>query len=99
MKVRCLSFVGPILRLGGKPRPCSACRELWSGKVMSEVCVRCPICKREIIQGNPFRPFCSERCKLIDLNNWLSDRYRVSTPNATEGGDTGSGQSQRAVDE
>ena len=39
---------------------------------------RCPICKKEIVfTGNPFRPFCSERCKLIDLDNWLSERYRV----------------------
>ena len=48
---------------------------------MNEVRVCCPICKRETIrEGNPFRPFCSERCKLIDLDNWLSGRYRVSTP-------------------
>jgi len=43
--------------------------------------MRCPICKREtVFEGNPFRPFCSERCKLIDLDNWLAGRYRVSTP-------------------
>lgn len=43
--------------------------------------MRCPVCKREtIFEGNPFRPFCSERCKLIDLDNWLSGRYRISTP-------------------
>jgi hypothetical protein len=40
--------------------------------------MRCPICKKRIPwQGNPFRPFCSERCKLIDLDNWLEGRYRV----------------------
>ncbi|HEY6292648.1 MAG TPA: DNA gyrase inhibitor YacG [Terriglobia bacterium] len=43
--------------------------------------MRCPICKREtVFEDNPFRPFCSERCKLIDLDNWLAGRYRVSTP-------------------
>jgi endogenous inhibitor of DNA gyrase (YacG/DUF329 family) len=48
---------------------------------VNEVRVRCPICKGETApKGNPFRPFCSERCKLIDLDNWLSSRYRVSTP-------------------
>ncbi len=31
-------------------------------------------------KGSPFRPFCSERCKLIDLDNWLAGRYRISTP-------------------
>jgi uncharacterized protein len=43
--------------------------------------MRCPICKKETFwEGNPFRPFCCERCKLIDLDNWLSERYRISTP-------------------
>ena len=43
--------------------------------------MKCPICKRETFyQGNPYRPFCNERCKLIDLDNWLSERYRLSTP-------------------
>jgi uncharacterized protein len=40
--------------------------------------MRCPICKQSVTwEGNPFRPFCSERCKLIDLDNWLEERYRV----------------------
>ena len=40
--------------------------------------MRCPTCKRETAwEGNAFRPFCSERCKLIDLDNWLSERYRI----------------------
>lgn len=41
--------------------------------------MRCPVCKRATTwKGNPFRPFCSERCKLIDLSNWLAERYRIS---------------------
>jgi len=28
----------------------------------------------------PTRPFCSQRCKLADLHNWLSDAYRFSSP-------------------
>lgn len=40
--------------------------------------MRCPVCKRETRwKGNPYRPFCSARCKLLDLYNWLSERYRV----------------------
>ena len=40
--------------------------------------MRCPICKRETpFEGNPYRPFCSERCKLLDLSNWLEGRYRI----------------------
>ena len=43
--------------------------------------MRCPICHQEVPwASNPFRPFCSERCKLIDLDHWLSGRYRISTP-------------------
>jgi hypothetical protein len=53
---------------------------------------RCPICKRRTVRkGNPYRPFCSERCKLLDLDNWLSERYRVRIP--TEA----SSQSEEAV--
>jgi uncharacterized protein len=40
--------------------------------------MRCPICKKETrFEGNPYRPFCSERCKLLDLDNWLEGRYRI----------------------
>lgn len=43
--------------------------------------VRCPECKKEIeySASNPFRPFCSERCKVIDLGKWASEKYRVPT--------------------
>jgi uncharacterized protein len=47
--------------------------------------MKCPVCRRDITDGQKtFRPFCSERCKLIDLDNWLSGRYRISTPVAAE---------------
>jgi endogenous inhibitor of DNA gyrase (YacG/DUF329 family) len=43
--------------------------------------MRCPICRRQTTRkGNPYRPFCSERCKLLDLNNWFSERYRLRIP-------------------
>ncbi len=52
--------------------------------------MRCPICNREIeVGGNPFRPFCSERCKMIDLDNWLSDRYRVPASRDSAPGESG----------
>jgi endogenous inhibitor of DNA gyrase (YacG/DUF329 family) len=39
---------------------------------------RCPSCGKEVQwQDNPFRPFCSERCKLVDLSKWVSEEYRV----------------------
>jgi uncharacterized protein len=41
----------------------------------------CPICKTEIAETDPKRnplfPFCSERCKLIDLGRWLSGKYQI----------------------
>jgi endogenous inhibitor of DNA gyrase (YacG/DUF329 family) len=43
----------------------------------------CPICKtviEDVPPEHPTRPFCSKRCKLADLDNWLSDAYRISTP-------------------
>ena len=40
--------------------------------------VSCPRCgRRHEWEGNPYRPFCSERCKMVDLGRWLSGDYRV----------------------
>lgn len=40
--------------------------------------VSCPICKKKVLwEGNAFRPFCSDRCRLIDLGKWASEEYRV----------------------
>lgn len=40
--------------------------------------VRCPSCRREVAWAeNPFRPFCSERCRTRDLGAWLTERYRI----------------------
>lgn len=41
--------------------------------------VKCPTCGRETEYGprNPWRPFCSERCKLIDLGAWANDEYLI----------------------
>ena len=42
--------------------------------------IRCPICKKEVALGSSDFPFCSERCRIIDLGNWASEKYVVSTP-------------------
>jgi len=42
--------------------------------------IRCPICKKEVAEGAPEFPFCSERCRTIDLGNWAMEKYKVSTP-------------------
>ncbi len=42
--------------------------------------MKCPICKKEVSLDAENLPFCSERCKLIDLGNWASEKYVISTP-------------------
>jgi hypothetical protein len=42
--------------------------------------MNCPICRKEVARENPDFPFCSERCRIIDLGNWASGKYVVSTP-------------------
>jgi len=42
--------------------------------------MRCPICHKEVARDRPEFPFCSERCRLIDLGNWASGKYVISTP-------------------
>jgi endogenous inhibitor of DNA gyrase (YacG/DUF329 family) len=42
--------------------------------------MKCPICKKEVVLGDPEMPFCSERCRIIDLGNWASEKYVISTP-------------------
>ncbi len=38
----------------------------------------CPLCRRPTAwNANPWRPFCSERCQLIDLGTWASEGYRL----------------------
>jgi endogenous inhibitor of DNA gyrase (YacG/DUF329 family) len=45
---------------------------------MSPPRVKCPTCRREIDWStSPFRPFCSERCRLIDLGAWLSEKHAI----------------------
>lgn len=41
--------------------------------------VRCPACGGDSVYAprNPFRPFCSERCKNMDLGAWASESFRV----------------------
>ncbi len=44
--------------------------------------MECPTCGRRVKYMSkteiPFRPFCSRRCKLIDLHKWLNEEYRIS---------------------
>ena len=42
--------------------------------------MKCPICKKDVQPGNPEFPFCSERCRILDLGNWASEKYVISAP-------------------
>lgn len=49
---------------------------------MSPTLIKCPTCKREIDWSEAqFRPFCSERCKLIDLGAWLTEKHTIAGDN------------------
>ena len=42
--------------------------------------LRCPICKKVVKSQDAEFPFCSERCRLIDLGKWASGQYVVTSP-------------------
>lgn len=43
--------------------------------------VNCPTCKKEspFSPENPYRPFCSKRCHLLDLGAWADENYKISS--------------------
>jgi endogenous inhibitor of DNA gyrase (YacG/DUF329 family) len=42
--------------------------------------MKCPICKKDVQMTSPEAPFCSERCRIIDLGNWASGAYVIPVP-------------------
>jgi len=42
--------------------------------------LKCPICRKPVAKAGEDFPFCSERCRLIDLGKWASGQYVVSSP-------------------
>jgi endogenous inhibitor of DNA gyrase (YacG/DUF329 family) len=43
--------------------------------------MKCPVCEKPATwKDNPDRPFCSERCRMIDLGRWAGEDYRVAVP-------------------
>jgi endogenous inhibitor of DNA gyrase (YacG/DUF329 family) len=42
--------------------------------------LRCPICKKPVKKSDSDFPFCSERCRTIDLGKWASGQYVISSP-------------------
>jgi uncharacterized protein len=49
--------------------------------------VKCPTCRRPVEWSpeSPYRPFCSDRCRLIDLGAWLTEQHKI--PDETEAED------------
>jgi endogenous inhibitor of DNA gyrase (YacG/DUF329 family) len=47
--------------------------------------VKCPTCKRPVewSQESVYRPFCSDRCRLIDLGAWFGEQHRIPDESAT----------------
>ncbi|KKO49061.1 DNA gyrase inhibitor [Arsukibacterium sp. MJ3] len=48
--------------------------------------VKCPTCSTAVIwdASSAFRPFCSERCKLIDLGDWAAENHRIADKAPTD---------------
>jgi len=44
--------------------------------------VSCPTCDKAVVwaEESEYRPFCSERCKLIDLGDWADENHKISQP-------------------
>ncbi|HXH75760.1 MAG TPA: DNA gyrase inhibitor YacG [Bacteriovoracaceae bacterium] len=52
---------------------------------MKNIQVTCPTCKKKFnYYTSEFRPFCTERCRLIDLGQWLDESYTVPVQKLTE---------------
>jgi endogenous inhibitor of DNA gyrase (YacG/DUF329 family) len=52
---------------------------------MKQLEVNCPTCKKKFnFHTSFFRPFCSEKCRLIDLGQWLTESYTVPLQKLTE---------------
>ena len=46
---------------------------------MTQPTVSCPTCQKPVLwnESSPYRPFCSQRCKMIDLGTWADECYRI----------------------
>ncbi|MEZ4753192.1 MAG: DNA gyrase inhibitor YacG [Bdellovibrionota bacterium] len=47
---------------------------------MQKIKRKCPGCENKIDQESKFFPFCSERCRLLDLGQWADEKYKFSKP-------------------
>ena len=65
---------------------------------MNKPSLQCPTCAKKMIwdSNNPFRPFCCERCKLIDLGAWANEEYQI--PENKSASDFSSGSEEEHPD-
>jgi uncharacterized protein len=60
---------------------------------MSPATITCPTCGRELEwAGAAFRPFCSERCRLVDLGAWFSEQRAIPGESAPASAESGSAE-------
>jgi endogenous inhibitor of DNA gyrase (YacG/DUF329 family) len=60
--------------------------------------VKCPTCGRSVewSEASLYRPFCSDRCRLIDLGAWLDERHRIpGEPDSADESAPGSSEEPR----
>ncbi|MCK5697051.1 MAG: DNA gyrase inhibitor YacG [Gammaproteobacteria bacterium] len=48
---------------------------------MKELIIKCPTCQKEhdYYHSKPWSPFCTERCRLIDLGGWMSEEHKIKS--------------------
>src|ERR1700716_547211 len=79
----------------GKPAPARPTALLRPGPGRASVPLMsqptCPSCRRPVAADAPSFPFCNERCRLLDLGNWLDGRYAVRVPDEEDAGTSDDG--------
>lgn len=81
------SFTWPVASSENYYKPMKSANETKKQRLLP-----CPTCKKMVIWNEKakWRPFCSERCRLIDLGEWVSEGHRIpgedgSAPNQLDG--------------
>ncbi|MEJ2094109.1 MAG: DNA gyrase inhibitor YacG [Gammaproteobacteria bacterium] len=48
--------------------------------------MKCPQCGNKTVydESNKWRPFCSERCRLIDLGEWIDEKHKINDPDGPD---------------
>jgi cytochrome c biogenesis protein CcmG/thiol:disulfide interchange protein DsbE len=84
-----------------RPRPARSGCERAAPLLEEGVPSTCPMCGKPAapLSANRAFPFCSDRCKLLDLGKWLGEEYRVPGPRAGDGGEGGERPARRDEEE